>query len=77
MLKGGWDHRHPARSLQASGRPWVAAICIRVGQGHAVVLENVAAGERQLDSAARFRLRIFPLGPRGSSVSSRMTRGYL
>ena len=31
-----------ARSLQASGRRWgVAAICIGVGQGLAVVLENV------------------------------------
>lgn len=33
-----------ARSLEASGRRWgVAAICIGVGQGLAVVLENVAA----------------------------------
>lgn len=33
-----------ARSLQASGERWgVAAICIGVGQGLAVVLENVAA----------------------------------
>ncbi|BCW71016.1 hypothetical protein NicSoilB8_20600 [Arthrobacter sp. NicSoilB8] len=31
-----------ARSLQASGQRWgVAAICIGVGQGLAVVLENV------------------------------------
>ncbi|MEI2277827.1 thiolase family protein [Paenarthrobacter ilicis] len=34
-----------ARSLQASGQRWgVAAICIGVGQGLAVVLENVTAG---------------------------------
>jgi hypothetical protein len=34
-----------ARSLQASGGRWgVAAICIGVGQGLAVVLENVTAG---------------------------------
>lgn len=34
-----------ARSLQASGERWgVAAICIGVGQGLAVVLENVTAG---------------------------------
>ncbi|QTF72658.1 thiolase family protein [Arthrobacter woluwensis] len=34
-----------ARSLQASGERWgVAAICIGVGQGLAVVLENVSAG---------------------------------
>jgi len=34
-----------ARSLQASGQRWgVAAICIGVGQGLAVVLENVSAG---------------------------------
>jgi acetyl-CoA acetyltransferase family protein len=34
-----------ARSLAASGERWgVAAICIGVGQGLAVVLENVAAG---------------------------------
>ena len=33
-----------ARSLQASGERWgVAAICIGVGQGLAVVLENVTA----------------------------------
>ncbi|MBD1541329.1 thiolase family protein [Arthrobacter sp. IA7] len=35
-----------ARSLQASGQRWgVAAICIGVGQGLAVVLENVTAGK--------------------------------
>jgi acetyl-CoA acyltransferase len=34
-----------ARSLQASGQRWgVAAICIGVGQGLAVVLENVTSG---------------------------------
>jgi acetyl-CoA acyltransferase len=34
-----------ARSLQASGERWgVAAICIGVGQGLAVVLENVTTG---------------------------------
>ena len=33
-----------ARSLQRSGQRWgVAAICIGVGQGLAVVLENVAS----------------------------------
>ncbi len=33
-----------ARSLERSGRRWgVAAICIGVGQGLAVVLENVTA----------------------------------
>ena len=38
-----------ARTLQASGQRWgVAAICIGVGQGLAVVLENVTtAGPRQ------------------------------
>lgn len=37
-----------ARSLQASGERWgVAAICIGVGQGLAVVLENVTAGKDQ------------------------------
>ncbi|BCW35881.1 hypothetical protein StoSoilA2_19370 [Arthrobacter sp. StoSoilA2] len=36
------------RSLQASGERWgVAAICIGVGQGLAVVLENVTAGKDQ------------------------------
>jgi acetyl-CoA acyltransferase len=34
-----------ARSLHTSGERWgVAAICIGVGQGLAVVLENVTAG---------------------------------
>jgi acetyl-CoA C-acetyltransferase len=36
-----------ARSLQASGERWgVAAICIGVGQGLAVVLENVTTGTK-------------------------------
>jgi acetyl-CoA acyltransferase len=35
-----------ARSLRASGERWgVAAICIGVGQGLAVVLENVTSGK--------------------------------
>ncbi|PYI67679.1 3-oxoadipyl-CoA thiolase [Arthrobacter livingstonensis] len=37
-----------AHSLQASGERWgVAAICIGVGQGLAVVLENVTSSEKQ------------------------------
>ncbi len=42
-----------ARSLQASGQRWgVAAICIGVGQGLAVVLENVTASTRHTPATA-------------------------
>ena len=42
-----------ARSLQASGQRWgVAAICIGVGQGLAVVLENVTTTARGHNQSA-------------------------